>query len=306
MSEPDASRAGSILRAEREALGVTVREVAETLNLSMAVIEALEADDYARLPGLVFARGYVRAYARLLELEPDPLIAQYPRPQPVALLSRPSRESPIREWIRRRPGLVLGLAAAAGALLLVLLVTWMWPESSPQSGPDAVSADEPAASGMPPEQTAGQRSNEPGSLATVNGYPVTDAGSGGASGSAAAPTETRVGTLIDTSEVVAGVAAPGGAQAGAASGETRRITAGGDDNLSFTFSDDCWVEVRDADGRRLYSNLNRADTRLQLLGQAPFRILLGYAPGAQLSFNGEGVPLAPHTRDNVATLVLGQ
>jgi len=42
------------------------------------------------------------------------------------------------------------------------------------------------------------------------------------------------------------------------------------------------------------------------VGQAPFRVLLGYAPGVQMSFNGETVVLAPHTRNNVATLVLGQ
>jgi cytoskeleton protein RodZ len=53
----EANRPGTVLRAEREALGVTVREVAETLNLSLATIEAIEADDHTRLPGPVFARG---------------------------------------------------------------------------------------------------------------------------------------------------------------------------------------------------------------------------------------------------------
>ena len=96
------------------------------------------------------------------------------------------------------------------------------------------------------------------------------------------------------------------AEPAADDGGARRITASGQDRLAFTFSDDCWVEVRDTAGRTLYSDLNRADSALTLVGQGPFRILLGYAPGVQLRFNGEAVPLAPHTRDNVATLVLGQ
>lgn len=175
MSEPQASRPGSILRAEREALGVTVREVSETLNLSMAMIEAIEADDLERLPGPVFARGYVRAYARLLELDPEPLVSCYPKPQaPLPAAARP--ESPV------------------------------WEE----------------------------------------------------------------------------------------------------DRLAFTFTDDCWVEVRGADGRNLFSDLGRGGSRLVLVGEGPFHILLGYAPGVELAYNGEPLPLAPHTRNNVATLVLGQ
>jgi cytoskeleton protein RodZ len=86
----------------------------------------------------------------------------------------------------------------------------------------------------------------------------------------------------------------------------RRLTPSGDDRLAFSFTEDCWVEVQSASGERLYSDLSRAGSELDLVGDGPFRILLGYAPGAELSFNGEPVPLGPHTRNNVATLVLGQ
>ena len=95
-------------------------------------------------------------------------------------------------------------------------------------------------------------------------------------------------------------------QTGEAPTGPHRITEFGDDVLLFTFTEECWVEVRSTDGDNLYSNLSRAGGSLQLLGQGPFRILLGYAPGVELYFNGEPVPLAPHTRNNVANLVLGQ
>jgi cytoskeleton protein RodZ len=89
-------------------------------------------------------------------------------------------------------------------------------------------------------------------------------------------------------------------------GGARRLTESGDDELSFAFTEDCWVEVKNGLGRNLYSDLSRAGTSLALVGEGPFRILLGYAPGATLTFNGEQVALAPHTRNNVASLVLGQ
>ena len=67
--------AGQKLAAARESWGISVQEVAENLNLSVSIIEAVEADDYDKLPGSTFTRGYIRAYANLLRLNPDELIA---------------------------------------------------------------------------------------------------------------------------------------------------------------------------------------------------------------------------------------
>ena len=89
-------------------------------------------------------------------------------------------------------------------------------------------------------------------------------------------------------------------------GSVRRISAPGDDRLLFEFSDECWVRVLSTTGENLYSDLNLAGQTLELVGRGPFRILLGYAPGVRMAFNGEPVVLGPHTRNNVANLVLGQ
>ena len=69
---------GPALRAAREERGIAVREVAEVLNLPMDTVEAIEANDYDALPAPVFAKGYIRAYGKLLELDSDPLVASYP------------------------------------------------------------------------------------------------------------------------------------------------------------------------------------------------------------------------------------
>ena len=86
----------------------------------------------------------------------------------------------------------------------------------------------------------------------------------------------------------------------------RRITPLGDDELWFEFTQDCWVEVFNTEGQALYENLLRRRQSLRLIGTGPFQIRLGYAPGAMLEYNGEPVRLGPHTRNNVASLVLGQ
>ncbi len=294
VSEPEASRPGSVLRAEREALGVTVREISETLNLSISIIEAIESDDLDRLPGPVFARGYVRGYARLLELDPEPLVAHLARPpDPVAAHASP--EPPIWEWIRSRPALVLGSAAGLLVAFVVVLVIWLWPEGDSESAAPAAADDGVFGRAVSPLPDAGEAGAPPG---PGEGPAVPDQSGAGSEGEAASGS-----TGSSTAAPAAALAAP--ADDGA-DGSPHRITDIGDDRLSFSFTDECWVEIRNAAGAKLYSDLGRADSRLDLVGQGPFRILLGYAPGAQLSFNGEAVALAPHTRDNVATLVLGQ
>lgn len=325
MTTPERSP-GAILRAEREELGVTVREVAETLNLSMGTIDAIETDDLERLPGPVFTRGYVRAYARLLELDPRPLLEHYPKaPDPAP--PGPTSEPPVREWIRQRPTAVLGSAAAAALILLLLVVIALWPESE---APSTVGDPAPAGGDLTSELPAAAAvATGPDSDRTVTdglGAPVPSvagpgdrAGAAGVAGAARAP-DPLPGPIAaepgtpepagpESAEPTEAAPAPFAAVPDAAATTERgprRITPAGDDLLRFGFSDDCWVEVRSADGARLYSDLNRAGAELALVGEGPFRILLGYAPGVSLVFNGEPVPLTPHTRDNVATLVVGQ
>ncbi|MES2719765.1 MAG: helix-turn-helix domain-containing protein [Pseudomonadota bacterium] len=67
---------GQKLRLAREARGLSLDDVTAETNLSPKYLQALEADDYAALPGLAFARGYARRYAQLVHLDGSALIAE--------------------------------------------------------------------------------------------------------------------------------------------------------------------------------------------------------------------------------------
>ena len=86
---------GKKLAAAREGWELSVQEVAENLNLGVHIIEAVEADEYEKLPGSTFARGYIRAYANLLRLDPDELIAMVVV-KPDQLLEIPMGNGPTR------------------------------------------------------------------------------------------------------------------------------------------------------------------------------------------------------------------
>src|SRR3982750_2873759 len=65
---------GNVLATARHALDLSVSDVARHLKLSPAQVEALEAGAYERLPGPVFVRGFLRNYAKLLGIDPQPLL----------------------------------------------------------------------------------------------------------------------------------------------------------------------------------------------------------------------------------------
>lgn len=294
---------GPALRAARTKMNVEVREVADALNLPAHMIESIETNDFAAMPSLVFARGYVRAYAKLVELDPDAVVQIFSRASaPVVepgtsgtgttstATLRVSDEATVAERlgalrtalenrVREKPLAALGILA--GSMLLLMLLIWLLfggsdaPATEAQpvapSSESVPSAVLPNAGTQPPAQRGGF--TEPVPISAERNNP------GGVQASAPAP------ALAAADQVRLG---------------------DGDDRLRFTFVADCWVEVKDADGRVLYGDLGQSGKQLELIGQGPFSILLGYAPGAQLAFNGENVVLAPHTRNDVARLVLGQ
>jgi len=92
-------------------------------------------------------------------------------------------------------------------------------------------------------------------------------------------------------------------------GDTDYITvdAEGLDQLRFVFSDECWLEIEDADGALIYGDLGRTGDELSVYGDAPFEILFGKAPAVTMEFNGRSVDLASWTAsDQTAKVTVGR
>jgi cytoskeleton protein RodZ len=74
--------------------------------------------------------------------------------------------------------------------------------------------------------------------------------------------------------------------------------------IELVFDRESWVEIKDADGRILFSQLNPPGSRRNVVGEAPFSIVIGNATGVKLRYNNADVDLAPFTRTDVARLTL--
>lgn len=270
---PAEVRPGRALAEARVRRSLSVADVALQLKLSVSQIEALEADAYDRLPGAVFVRGFVRNYARLLELDAEELVAtlelEHKGTSAMAAVPR-SHNIPFPARGRVRWPAYL-------AVLLLLIVTVVVVDLLISAPPPAVIPAQPVAQTAPVAAPA---------AATVT---------------VEQPREAQVAEPVP-------VANPQGAEpAPAKSGETpaaAAAAASGQDDLHFAFSIESWVEVRDRNDRILMSQLNPAGSEQHVQGRPPFSLVVGNARGVRLTFNGRAIDLAPHTRVEVARLTL--
>jgi len=84
MPIPSDESPGRCLREARELRGLSVADVVNSIKFSQRQIEAIERNDLAQLPGATFVRGFVRSYAKLLQLDPHPLLVMMDRETPQA------------------------------------------------------------------------------------------------------------------------------------------------------------------------------------------------------------------------------
>lgn len=142
---------GPRLAAAREAKGLSTAEVASKLRLGVRQVEALEAEAFEQLPGEVFVRGFIRNYARFLELDPDELLPS----QEVVVAEQVTvpttnvrfQPSPLQRWL---------LLPIGGAVLFFALVAllYAWLSSGEQAVLEQPALEEPQASPQPAPATS--------------------------------------------------------------------------------------------------------------------------------------------------------
>ena len=326
---------GSELRAARERLGLSVGEVATTLKLPAAVVTNIEDEQFDVLPPRVFTRAYLRSYAELVELDPKALLWAYDQKADpdAAEEAEARRSSTVRDLmagfardlkLHRRQSWVFGGTVVLFTALAGLFLWFAWPSDAPNVPPpaeernqastgDAVPAAPSADEAVPDVATEPVPDEPPANgpfarseVSVLDSAPVPDRGSSPAvfldNTAAAQPDPLPNGSPDGPPDAASNVPEEGLV----ALSNPLTYVPGEEHVLVFRFTQDCWVEVMDASGTSLHGDLERAGDHLEVRGEAPFHITLGYAPGVQLEYNGESVILAQHTNDNdVAGLVLG-
>jgi cytoskeleton protein RodZ len=272
---------GEELARARDELRLSVGDVAQQLKFSVRQIEALEQGRFEELPTGTFARGMVRAYARLLKLDAEPLVervaARVAVPDNAAAVASARRPIPITDSARRT-NLIYG-ALSVAMLAVIAAVAFQWQrERSDASRLSFVAAAAPVEPQRPPLAEV-----PAGIVAPPNLSPL----------AAAAPVQTGEPRPLPARNAASRAELRA---TGDAPGETRRIV--------MKFERESWVEIRGQDGRTLFSQLNSAGSEQTVEGKAPFTLIIGNAQHVRLSYDDRPIDLTPHVKVEVARFTL--
>ncbi|HEX4551874.1 RodZ family helix-turn-helix domain-containing protein [Pseudomonas sp.] len=329
---------GETLRQARESNGWSLAEVALKLNLTVTSLSNLEAGAFDKLPGHTFARGYIRAYAKLLGMDQTVLVQQFDQStgtdsqgSNVHALGRIEEPVRVSHTILRIVSLLLLIAVIGGGFvwwqdqtsLRNKEVTSLAPEHVEVEGADGTTQIHPIDE---PEDQAVAEGQAEGATALALPQSETTAESTGAEPAApatapAAPAATTPAAPAHTpAPVVANpatpapnvpatpaptVTAPVVAATPAPTAEAA-VPATGDGQVQLQFTADCWAQVTDGRGKVLFSGLKHKGDSVSVSGKPPLAVRLGVARAAQVSYNGQPVDIAPFTSGETARLKLGQ
>jgi len=262
--------AGSLLRQARQAQGMEVATLATLIKVAPRKLELLESDRFDELHDATFARALAQTVCKTLRIDAAPVMALMPQAGGLRLdqinqgLNAPFRDRPTSVLSRDWSMLAKPVVWAPALIILAAVGVYLWPV--PSVGPsNTVSRLVPPASSPAP---------------------------GGVASAPATPVEPVVETVYS---------APAQPESPSGSAPMAATVSG---LLQLRTSAQSWVEVLDARGQLLLSRVIQPGETVGLDGSLPLKVKIGNSAGTQLTFRGEVVELASHTRENVARLEL--
>ena len=295
---------GHLLRQAREEQGLSQKETARDLHLTSKVINAIEEDDFELIPSFVFARGYIRSYARHLGLDGQALVAEFDlaygvpnnSAKPMSAIRKGVQQSkPGDTWVKLISIVfVVGLVAAS--------IVWWQSQNGSQMLPQLSSgaAQELPSDGLVEDLDADDADLDLLLLSTNESE--VDA----IVPEAESIIESEEAQVVVVEPVVDPVANAATEQA------PKEVTDAvvllpNQAQLVMVFDKDCWVEIKDANGKMVLSDLYSAGDTIEQVITAPIEVLLGRSSGvATMTFDGRTIDLKPHTRKDIARLTLSK
>ncbi len=304
--EAVAREIGALLAQARESQRLSVEDVSARLKVAAPKLAAVEAGHLDALPDVTFAKGVMRAYARILHVDVDALLARFqPRPVQVTEMAR-QREGGINQTFddRRRFGTRSGTGAGGRWVWLALVVAgvaaggwfgldhmkqWLEARNSAAQATHVEAQEQPAQTSESGTVTAAL----PPVMAGADSPAPSEALPASAPAAAASDAAVPVAVAAIAPAVATPTAAPAAAT-GSAQGE-----------LQIKFASDTWYEIRDRHGKVVLGGTAKAGQEVSGGGVAPYKVTIGNVKGVEsMSRNGTPVDLKAANRNNVARLTL--
>lgn len=319
--QPPVQNLGATLQAARLEKKLSQQDVSNSLRYSVKQIDALENNVFDSLPDAMMTRGFIRSYAKYLELDAEPLLAAYRTSlgdDPEKVISVKSSMRPVALTKESQPWLKYILASI---VVLLFLLAWM---AYVEYMPTQDATVEPGAQ-LSPVQTYAETTPEPlnpsletlpeAALPAAERLPENDTNPVMADNAVTQANQTdanqantsqvntnQVNTVTEPSARSLPVAPVVPAAPISASASSQAVAPA--KNISFTFSGQSWVRVMDMTGKVIYEKLSHSGETETIQAVPPVNIVVGNASDTKLNFSGQEVDLAAKTKNNVARVTL--
>lgn len=311
-SEKTGVEAGTLLKNRREELGLTQKQVADRLRLRVSIIENIDNNDFSSDQVATFTRGYLRSYARAVGLEESVVLCALdgceettPEEQEMRSFSRQTNRE-------KHDSRIMTLTWGIFAIIIGISSVWWW-QNQETAMVDLTSQTEQE---LEIEQAAQQEPSldfttlaEEESSEIASAEPATEE---------VLPQETvtevtlespAVEEAVSTDETPVVESEPKTEEAPvteAAVEEESSTTAAAPaaeatpNLLSMSFTDDCWIQVKDSTGKTLSTGVKKAGQSLELSGNLPYSVILGAPENVSMTLASEPVDLSGYTSGKVA------
>lgn len=295
------------LTRTREARGMDIKEAAKELNLSSHYLVKLESGSLNGLPSMVFIRGYIRSYARLLELNEQQLLHEFELihgkvvdVEPIQPITNINRQIKAGDPLMKLASWIFGL-------MIIGISVWWW-QTQNSSNVDLI--DKSQNTETPASIVEEQIEPNSANLEPVEPEPAQNSTANLKIEQQDLQQVTTADELLDeaadaakkekTAEIKAAERQP--IIPPASTSETIVVSKG---ELYMVFREECWISIKDADGKTLFNNLRGQGQKIKLSGKPPIRVLIGAVSAVKtITYNGDDVELASHNRNNIARLHL--
>ncbi|KYN88427.1 transcriptional regulator [Vibrio cidicii] len=283
---------GTLLKRKREELGYSQKQVADRLRLRLAVIEQIDNNQLATDQVATFTRGYLRSYARLVGVNEAVVLAALDdagdaqhQEQEMQSFSRKTKTEKHNSRI---------MLITWGVFIIITGISSLWWWQNQQDNSLAQSVNDTAVVDVPAlmEESDNAPALDEVVMQELTVAPEEVDSSVEAPSSDATPEEVLIEEPV---AVEAEVAEP--VQTAATLADEQQV-------ITMTFEADCWIQVKDAQGKTLISGIRKAGQDLELSGDAPFKVILGAPEGVAMTFASEPVDLSRYTAGKVARFTL--
>lgn len=316
---------GERLRSAREKMGLTQQNIAERLCLKLSTVRDLEEDKTPADLASTFLRGYIRSYARLVHIPEEDLLPMMAKQAPIrAAKVEPMQSFALGKRRKKRDGWLMIFTWLVVFVVVGLTGAWWW-QNHKAAQDDLVTLSDQNSSvsddnsqsiqleGTSPDASAQPQSPEEGASAQTTPVEPVDNSETAAAPAVNAPVASSPAASAQTSQNQSTVVSPSQASVDNTTGSPLPTASAGvsqpavDPNaLVMNFTKDCWLEVTDSAGKKLFSGIQRSGGKLSLAGTAPYRLKIGAPAAVQIQYQGNPVDLSRFIRTNqVARLTVG-